>query len=143
MTSGFIRLPGYVEKPALQNAETEWNTATFKYEELIAEILISSLKKYGFNVESSLDGHKALEMIKGIDFDLIISDYRMPDLSGEKLYEDLLEHKAELAKKLIYITGDTTDESILSFVQKRNIKLLHKPFDINKLIETINELLNE
>ena len=131
------------DSPETTTCRSKANILIVDDEELIAEILISSLKKYGFNVESSLDGHKALEMIKGIDFDLIISDYRMPDLSGEKLYEDLLEHKAELAKKLIYITGDTTDESILSFVQKRNIKLLHKPFDINKLIETINELLNE
>ena len=80
-------------------------------------------------------------MIKKMDFDVVISDYRMPNLSGEKLYSTLVEIKPALLKKLIYITGEVVDETNLSFIRENELPVLHKPFDMNKLIEIVNDLI--
>jgi PAS domain S-box-containing protein len=111
-------------------------------EELIVDVIISSLRKHGYKVKGASDGKKAIELIKEMDFDVVISDYRMPDLSGEKLYSTLVEIKPYLLKKLIYITGEIADEINLSFIRKNNLPVLQKPFDINKLIELVNDLIH-
>jgi len=110
-------------------------------EALIVDVIISSLKKHGYKVKGALDGKKAIEMIKKMDFDVVISDYRMPNLSGEKLYSTLVEIKPALLKKLIYITGEVVDETNLSFIRENELPVLHKPFDMNKLIEIVNDLI--
>ncbi|MEQ8224049.1 MAG: ATP-binding protein [Candidatus Eremiobacterota bacterium] len=110
-------------------------------EALIVDVIISSLKKHGYTVKGALDGKKAIELIKEMDFDLVISDYRMPNLSGEKLYRTLLEVKPSLLKKLIYITGEIVDETNLAFIKENELPVLQKPFDINKLIEIVNDLI--
>ncbi|MEQ8188628.1 MAG: ATP-binding protein, partial [Candidatus Eremiobacterota bacterium] len=110
-------------------------------EALIVDVIISSLKKHGYKVKGALDGKKAIEMIKKMDFDVVISDYRMPNLSGEKLYSTLVEVKPALLKKLIYITGEVVDETNLSFIRENELPVLHKPFDMNKLIEIVNDLI--
>ncbi len=110
-------------------------------EALIVDVIISSLKKHGYTVKGALDGKKAIELIKEMDFDVVISDYRMPNLSGEKLYSTLLEIKPSLLKKLIYITGEIVDETNLAFIKENELPVLQKPFDINKLIEIVSDLI--
>ncbi|HYR84130.1 MAG TPA: sigma-54 dependent transcriptional regulator [Terriglobia bacterium] len=60
-------------------------------ERSIRELLEIVLKKDGFNVTSVRSAEEALTLLKSSDFDLIISDIKMPDMSGI----DLLRHLRE------------------------------------------------
>src|SRR6266850_173304 len=60
-------------------------------ERSIRELLEIVLKKDGFNVTSVRSAVEALTILKSSDFDLIISDIKMPDMTGIDLLRQLRE----------------------------------------------------
>lgn len=112
-------------------------------EDMIVELLSNFLSHHGYNTKGVMAGEQALELIEKKNFDLIISDYRMPGLGGKKLYEKLIEIKPEMAKKILFITGEIAEEKSLNFMKKTGIPVIHKPFDINEFINTVNSLVNQ
>ncbi len=58
-------------------------------EELITKSLLKLLSKEGYNVTVARSGTEALENIKKIDFDLIISDVRMPEMDGIETIKEI------------------------------------------------------
>jgi two-component system NtrC family sensor kinase len=73
----------------------------------LAELLAEMLEREGFAVEVALDGEHALAELGRRSYDLILSDVRMPDLDGSALLRRLQRDWPALAKRLIFITGDT------------------------------------
>lgn len=52
-------------------------------------ILGASIRKFGYAVSEAEDGTQALEMVKSGEFDLVLSDWMMPGLSGPSLCREL------------------------------------------------------
>lgn len=57
--------------------------------------------------EDSRGGVAALDLIQRERFDLVLTDIRMPRLDGPGLYRELTRRDPELARRLIFLTGDT------------------------------------
>ena len=110
-------------------------------EEMIVEFTTESLREQGYEVTGVMETKKAIELIKNNNYDLIISDYRMPKLDGKILYNKLKKIKPELTKKLIYITGEIVDRKSISFIKESGLTVLYKPFDVEILLRTVNELV--
>jgi len=66
---------------------------------------------------------QALELIEREDFDLIISDFRMPGLNGEQFYELAIKLKPELARRILFLTGDVVNDETLKFLQSSAIRI--------------------
>src|SRR6185295_9983875 len=58
-------------------------------EQSICELLEIVLKKEGFDVQTARSAKDALERTKTVEFDLIVSDIKMPDMSGIELLRHL------------------------------------------------------
>lgn len=73
-------------------------------EEDLAEVTAESLKRKGYDVTAVFSGSDAFKLIQSQKFDLIISDMRMPDMSGLDL---ALKIKSEIPNPppIIFITG--------------------------------------
>lgn len=67
----------------------------------------------------------------GVDFDLVICDYRLPDGDGLMLAE-LLKVQCDMPPAFILVSGDTAPE-ILQSVNQRGLHLMHKPVRPAKL----------
>jgi len=67
-------------------------------------------------------------------YDLVISDIRMPEMSGIELYLRLRELQPELAKRFLFVSG-AGDKQIDAEVKRWNVPLIAKPFTVTRLIE--------
>jgi len=71
--------------------------------------------------------------------DLVLTDVIMPEMSGRKLVETLVEQYPDL--KSLYMSGYTDDAIIRHGVLEPGMNYIQKPFSPRALLEKINEVL--
>ncbi len=74
-------------------------------EESIREFLEIMLRKEGYEVTTAEDGAKGLEIIKKKNFDLVISDLQMPNMTGLELLKNVRDSYPELLFMMITAFG--------------------------------------
>ena len=79
---------------------------------------------------------EGLERIKRNRYDVIISDFEMPRMKGDKLYLEVQKLDQDLAKRIIFASGSMSD-----FVKSTGNKFLPKPFSSQRLIKSIKDLI--
>jgi PAS domain S-box-containing protein len=82
---------------------------------------------------------QALELIEQQDFDLVISDFRMPGLNGQQFYEILAQSKPELLPRIVFLTGDIVNETTLEFIKSTGNPHIAKPFTLATVEAVIAE----
>ena len=112
-------------------------------EETILDLLLALLEGGGHKVETACNGRQALEKIRLSDFDVIISDLKMPDMGGQKLYESVSEIKPHLLARMIFSTGDTVNPGTQAFFQKTGNHYLSKPFKLEEVDNLVALVLTE
>ena len=115
-------------------------------EELIIRSLAKLLEKSGFEAFVAKNGKDALVMVEEEDFDLIISDIRMPGLNGietvKGIYKILQKKEAERLP-VIFVTGYADKECEREAKTLNPIYYIYKPFDISDLVGRVKETLGE
>lgn len=109
-------------------------------EELVIYSLKRLLKREGYEVTVASNGAEALELIKETDFDLVVSDIRMPELDGIEVVRKMREYFLENNKNLVpvvLITGYSNDESAKQAQELKVVDYLHKPFDTVDFLKVI------
>ena len=107
----------------------------------IQRLLGSILQMDGHQVDTARNGVEALERIDRQHYDVVITDIKMPDMDGRDLYQRLLELDRALARRTIFITGDTVSPETRSFLQQVRNPCLAKPFRVREVRETILQVL--
>lgn len=81
-------------------------------------------------VKVANDGLEALKILQHERFDLVLSDYRMPNMDGEKLYQRIqtMRHKPEF----MIISGCSSDSEVRN-LKEAGILVLPKPLTCEKL----------
>lgn len=92
-----------------------------------------SLQRYlagkGHQVETTASGEDALVRLKSSKYDAVIVDMRMPDLSGEQLFERLRSNDPAHAERVIFTTGDLVNEQMRRFLDGTGRPCVPKPFE--------------
>jgi len=104
---------------------------------LISEILTMD----GYNVTPAFNGAEALAWTQMRNFDLIISDVRMPAVGGPAFYEILQTERPDLLRRVLFVTGDTVSFSTRHFLAGTKRPVLAKPFDPQRLLDMVRECL--
>ena len=73
---------------------------------------------------------------------MIISDLKMPDMGGQKLYESISEFKPHLLRRMIFSTGDTVNPGTQDFFQKTGNPYLSKPFKLEDVDQLVTQILS-
>jgi CheY-like chemotaxis protein len=106
------------------------------------------LERYGCVVETAHDGAEALCMSRNLgrnaQYDVIIADIRLPDMSGYQLMERLRELKLD-TRALVLMTGFGYDpgHTIVKARQAGLKHVLYKPFRLDQLLDTVEKVLAE
>jgi CheY-like chemotaxis protein len=95
------------------------------------------LRDAGYVVVTVCDGEAGWEHVTGTAerCDLVITDSRLPGISGQELVQLLRQHSPTLP--IIQLTGSLRS----STGYPSDVRTLHKPFDLPQLIPTVRELL--
>ena len=103
----------------------------------IKEIL--EFEKY--TVDEAEDGQQGLDMALKGNYDVILSDIKMPKLDGTELLNKLMAHGTE--SSLIMMSGHGNIETAVDAVKKGAFDYLAKPIDLNRLLVTIRNAMDK
>jgi len=104
---------------------------------ILCDTLASILQKEGYSVECSYNGKKAFQLIKDNKFDVLVVDYKLPDISGWVILKKFLKNRKYPSAIMI---SANADNSIKECVTRKNVLFLDKPFNNKELISALNSI---
>jgi signal transduction histidine kinase/CheY-like chemotaxis protein len=110
-------------------------------EQILVELLTEFLRIVGHSVDQAYNGRQALELGKTRDYDVILSDLKMPGLDGQGFYEQLCKVKPAMAQRFIFSTGDLANPKVQTFFQTTGCLYLSKPFKLEAVLTVLGQLL--
>lgn len=116
-------------------------------EEKVAEILKAYLEKAGYEVFTAISGRSGLDIFKEKEFNLVILDLMLPDITGEEICK-IIRNTSELNRvnmnnSDVHIFMLTAKGSLADKVEGLNIgadEYLVKPFSPRELVARVNAL---
>ncbi|MDO5615628.1 MAG: sigma-54 dependent transcriptional regulator [Cruoricaptor ignavus] len=106
---------------------------------VLHSILSDELTDYEFVIaEDGLEGYKHIEKE---DFALVISDIKMPKLSGTELLKQALQLKPETT--FVMISGHADIDTAVDCLKEGAYDFISKPIDINRLITSVKNALDK
>ncbi len=112
-------------------------------EEPVVTLMTEILQMDGHRVTPAFNGAEAIALLNAGDYDLILSDVRMPAVGGPTFFEILQTTRPDLLPKVIFVTGDTMSASTQNFLQRAARPVLSKPFDPERLQTMVADNLRE
>jgi DNA-binding NtrC family response regulator len=105
---------------------------------IMSESLLDRFAMEGFNTDWFENKATAIEAIRTRSYDMVLSDVRLPDGSGEDLLFELGDSPQKPA--FVFITAHATVDRAVEMIKAGALDYITKPFDINALISRINTI---
>jgi CheY-like chemotaxis protein len=112
-------------------------------ESSIQTLLRDVLSMDGHRVDVASSGAEALRSMYDRQYDLIITDIKMPEMSGPDFYRRVRDIDREQAERMVFITGDTVNVATRQFLQKISNPCLVKPFKVADIREIVERQLRQ
>jgi PAS domain S-box-containing protein len=112
-------------------------------ERAIAELLGEMLGLLGYQSELCHSGHQALDVLAEENFDVVLSDFRMPLMDGQEFYKRAIKLKPSMTRRFVFLTGDVVSEDTRDFLESTGNPHIAKPFQLNKVEEAVIKILRE
>jgi PAS domain S-box-containing protein len=112
-------------------------------EAALAEMICEYLNMTGHHAQFCSSTDEALALMDRAKFDLVISDFRMPGLTGEQLFEKTLHRNPELARRVVFMTGDIIGADAKRFFSTHDVPCLTKPCALPTIERFINSRLEQ
>ena len=97
------------------------------------EFMARALMRDHHGVETASGGEDALRRLQAAPFDCVVTDIRMPGMSGPELHRHTEATDSDLASSFIFVTGDTASADTLEFLSSTANRHLMKPIDAAEL----------
>ncbi|GMV81443.1 MAG: hypothetical protein AMXMBFR7_26270 [Planctomycetota bacterium] len=118
----------------------------------IRSLLTLTLEQAGYEVDTAEDAKTALKRFAAGAYDLVTLDVYMPGCSGVELQRKLSEgfgygarvssNRPDRLPPILVLTGHAVDDEIRQLLSgERVVGVLSKPLDLERLVETVNDLL--
>ncbi|MCB0191436.1 MAG: response regulator [Anaerolineae bacterium] len=125
------------------NAPSEKRILIVDDEPKVAIVLASSLRKMGphFNVETAGSGQEALKKIEQIHYDLMLTDYKMPSMTGLELSAQVRNHAP--GTQIVLMTAYGTVELRRKLAELGVHGYIEKPFKVAQLRKIVIETIGQ
>ena len=110
-------------------------------EPALASALTEALTDARLVVDRAGDGQEGLRRLERRRYDVIVCDLKMPRVDGMAFHRQLAARSPELARRVIFVTGDVAGTDAERFLEESGCRWLAKPFRLGDLLKTIRELL--
>jgi DNA-binding response OmpR family regulator len=108
-------------------------------DDAIRALLRTVLRRRGFVVDTARNGVEALEQLTMHRYALVVLDLMMPRMSGYELLDQLITQSIMTRPRVLILTAGLEPRS---FDGALVIGTMHKPFDIELLLDTVAGCLN-
>ena len=100
----------------------------------------AALERHGYGVVPAASGMEGLAHLAQGKFAGVISDIRMPGtVNGAEVHAWIQEHRPELKRRIILISGDTANSDTQEFLARSGTPCIEKPFRVQQLITTVEK----
>ena len=107
-------------------------------EEALRVALERFLSSEGHSVVAVGSGSEAIWRAEGDEeFDVVLLDLRMPDVSGQQVFERWKRERRELSDRVVFITGDIVSADLQSFLRGSGRPYIAKPFEFSAVVEVL------
>jgi DNA-binding NtrC family response regulator len=110
-------------------------------EDYMREVVRQALENAEFQVDEAADGKTAVSMLRKFPYNAIITDLRLPGLTGEAILEEALSLFPETI--VILMTGFGNIQSAVEAIRKGAYDYLPKPFQLAELVMRVEKGLQE
>ncbi|MDO9005313.1 MAG: PAS domain S-box protein [Aquabacterium sp.] len=108
----------------------------------LTALMRDMLEGAGYEVATAESGAVALELLEMARFDAVVSDLRMPDMDGSALWRELSIRHPSLARRMLFVTGDTLSLDAQKFLRDSRSDSLDKPFSKGDLLAKVAALVS-
>ncbi|MEM6410514.1 MAG: PAS-domain containing protein [Pseudomonadota bacterium] len=108
-------------------------------EEGVARLLKDVLSEEGFIVTTTTSPREALKLASAKDFDVILSDFKMPDMDGQTFYNALTQLVPKLADRIAFVTGDAMSPNVAAFFAETGRPHIEKPIVKSELLALLRQ----
>jgi two-component system, cell cycle sensor histidine kinase and response regulator CckA len=113
----------------------------------IRALLVRILEREGHAVATASEGQAALDLLASAEesgpFDVVLSDLRMPGLSGPELLERLVARGKAEEKRLLFMTGDAASAAAEATLGAASVPWMLKPFTAKEVVERVQTLAGQ
>ena len=106
----------------------------------ICRALALALTRCGYETVTAQSGDGALAVLQSRHVDVLLVDFRIPDLRGDALFELAASMQPHLRRRTIFMTGDITARA-QELIEECRCPLVRKPFDLALVAGAIAALL--
>jgi two-component system chemotaxis response regulator CheY len=104
-------------------------------------IVRNLLKELGFtNVDEAEDGVVALQKLRSVSFDFVVSDWNMPNMTGIELLREIRKDPGLSHLPVLMVTAEAKKENIIEAAQAGASGYIVKPFTAATLDEKLNKI---
>ncbi len=103
--------------------------------------LSRALSKAGYEVLSASNGREALELLKSQPVDVIVTDIKMPEVSGLELISEAKKLYPQVA--VIVMTARGSEEHMRESYDRGAVEYLEKPFDLDQFLNIVGKAQKE
>ncbi len=107
----------------------------------ISGVLHSILSDENYEISLAEDGLEGLKLVEKEDFDLIISDIKMPKLNGTDFMKQTLQIKPD--STFVMISGHADIDTAVSSLKEGAYDFIAKPIDINRLLTSVKNAVDK
>lgn len=107
----------------------------------ILNMMEAYLLEKNFLVDAVESGAEGLKEVMKKDYDVIICDLMMPNMSGDMFYRAVERVKPNLCNRFLFVTGFSMSLEVENFIKNCQVFCLSKPFTLDKLLKSIDGIL--
>lgn len=109
-------------------------------EAMLRKLLEKMLTRHGYIVQTAGCGADAIRVGQEKEFDVILMDYRLGDMSGLEAFREI--RKKQAACRVVFLTGDPNINEIRTAVHNEGAQgFITKPFEVEEINNVIQHLL--
>jgi CheY-like chemotaxis protein len=110
-------------------------------EELIRNLVVTFLSKFGHSCLTAIDGVDALDKMKGNKIDAVITDIKMPNMGGITLASEILIQNPELP--IMVKTAFEQEYSAGLAISAGARDFIKKPFSLDEFAIRLHKMIND
>jgi DNA-binding NtrC family response regulator len=110
-------------------------------DENIRRVVTTILRDKGYDVDTAQTGSEAISKSEQNTYDLMLIDIRLPDIDGVEVLARVHDTVPKIRK--IMVTGYPTLQNAVAAANRNADAYLMKPFELDKMLETIKEQLEK
>lgn len=110
-------------------------------EQAVRDLLSKTLTMADYDVDSADDGPSAIEKLRAVEYDLLITDLKMPGMDGLTVIREARKLAPDL--RVIIITGYSTEASAIEAINLGVSGYLTKPFRLPRILAAAARALGE